>query len=198
MFIFNILIPFLTALLFCYQYCKFLQYSWPETETSTWTTPFPSFAASSLLPSFLAIQESVFLSFLLPILLYYLVHTKATNGRSSAPKFRFYNLSHIKDKLTQPQFQILCVSQVPISEPIRYSQGSGSHSRNMTGYQPLWVGHIVPRKEGPGGKLCRWSLRESPKRHRVSSIIRNQNLGYSPHIVDELQVQIQISCVNKA
>lgn len=189
----NTCIPFLTALLFCHQQHHLLQYSWPEAEASTWTTLLPPSAVSSLLTSVLAIHGSIFLPYLLTINLQYSVHTKAKDGGCSAPKFRFYNLSLIKDELTQPQFQILCMSQVPISEPVRYSQGSGSHSRNMTGDQPLCVGCIVPRKEGPGGKLCRWSLHESLKHHRVSSIVRNQSLGYIPHIGDELWVQTQIS-----
>lgn len=141
---------------------------------------------SSLSPNFLAIHVGIFLPFLLTIHLCYSVHTKATDGRSSAPKFQFYNLSHIKDRLTRPQSQILCMSQVPISEPIRYNQGSGSHNRNMTGYLALWVGHVVPRKQGPGGKPCRWSLHESPRHHRISSVTQNHNLEYIPHVVDEL------------
>lgn len=115
----------------------------------------------------LAVRISMFFSDLSTIYLCYSIHVKATNGRSSAPKFRFYDLRHIWRQT------ISFSPNSKVSEWVTFLFLNKLHTAGGQGHAAeIWEvispmdGECCSQKRGSGRKkLYRWPLHESLKHH---------------------------------
>ena len=113
----------------------------------------------------LTVRISIFFSDLFTIYLCYSIHVKATHGRSSAPKFRFYDLRRIRRQT------ISFSPNSKVSEWVTFlflnklhAAGGQDHEAEIWGYQPYGRGVLFPKKR-VWEENYSWSLHESLKHH---------------------------------